>query len=267
MYFETTLPDGMRTRTRVAAIGDIHGRLDALQAGLAAVENPAETEVVLLGDYVNRGPHSPEVLDHLRALEEAHPFRDLLILPGNHDHMLLDAARDPRGDAAADWDHNDNHLTILRAYPGWDRRHAMRDLADRMPEQVRKRLAGELPLYHKNGDLLFVHAGIHPQATPAQMFPERPTYPLLATWVRDEFLYRQGGHLGPDGEPVIVVHGHTRLPSRDPVRLLEMVVHGLTQHRIGLDVSHTESVLLMEAEGDALRVRVVTPAPSPEPSV
>src|SRR5687768_13411836 len=81
------------------AIGDVHGCLDALKAVEArivadAAGIPGEKWIVMLGDYVDRGPHSAQVLDHLTARPPAGFSR--ICLRGNHEEAMLDALEDPR---------------------------------------------------------------------------------------------------------------------------------------------------------------------------
>jgi len=71
---------------RIIAIGDIHGWLPALETVLAAVAPQADDTIVTLGDYVDRGPDSPGVIDRLIALEKQCHLVPLL---GNHDELLL----------------------------------------------------------------------------------------------------------------------------------------------------------------------------------
>ena len=52
---------------RTIAIGDIHGCSRALDALIAAVGPTPADEIVTLGDYVDRGPDTPGVLDRLIA--------------------------------------------------------------------------------------------------------------------------------------------------------------------------------------------------------
>jgi serine/threonine protein phosphatase 1 len=76
---------------RTIAIGDIHGCSKALDALIEAINPTPGDEVVMLGDYVDRGPDSRGVLDSLIALS----WRCWLIpLLGNHDQMMLDALND-----------------------------------------------------------------------------------------------------------------------------------------------------------------------------
>ncbi len=77
----------LKRSSRTIAIGDIHGCLPALQALLTAVDPQPDDTVVTMGDYVDRGPDSPGVIDELIALDARCRYRPLL---GNHDEMLLD---------------------------------------------------------------------------------------------------------------------------------------------------------------------------------
>lgn len=73
---------------RTIAIGDIHGCAEALRALLRAVEPTPNDLIVTLGDYVDRGPNSRGVLDHLIELAG---ICQLVSILGNHDDMLLQA--------------------------------------------------------------------------------------------------------------------------------------------------------------------------------
>src|SRR5437773_9250836 len=78
--------------SRTIAIGDIHGCSRALQAIVEAIQPAADDTLVLLGDYVDRGPDSRGVLDFLLEQEERCRVVPLL---GNHELMLLDALENP----------------------------------------------------------------------------------------------------------------------------------------------------------------------------
>jgi serine/threonine protein phosphatase 1 len=77
----------------IYAIGDVHGCLDALRRLEAKIVADAATIegrklIVMLGDYVDRGPESAGVIDHL--LEEAPAGFDRICLAGNHEQLMLD---------------------------------------------------------------------------------------------------------------------------------------------------------------------------------
>jgi serine/threonine protein phosphatase 1 len=84
---------------RLIAIGDIHGCLAALQAVWKAVAPQSDDTIVLLGDYIDRGPDSRGVLDFL--LQNRSACR-LIPLLGNHDQMLIDI-RGGRSDLISNW--------------------------------------------------------------------------------------------------------------------------------------------------------------------
>ena len=71
--------------TRTIAIGDIHGCDAALEALLSAIAPNAEDTIVALGDYVDRGPGSRQVIDRLIALGS---HCKLVLLQGNHEEMM-----------------------------------------------------------------------------------------------------------------------------------------------------------------------------------
>src|SRR4051812_16114737 len=81
---------------RVLAIGDIHGCLHPLDDLLAWVKPAADDTLVMLGDYVDRGPDTRGVLDRLIELKRRHPR--LVCLRGNHELMMLGARDGDRSD-------------------------------------------------------------------------------------------------------------------------------------------------------------------------
>ncbi len=77
---------------RVMAIGDVHGCAAALRTLLAAVDPQPDDTVVTLGDYIDRGPDSRDVVQQLLELEERCRLVPLL---GNHEEMLFLSMADP----------------------------------------------------------------------------------------------------------------------------------------------------------------------------
>lgn len=78
---------------RTIAIGDIHGCSAALRALINAIQPATDDTLVLLGDYVDRGPDSRGVIDAVLELEQR---CQVVPLVGNHELMLLDAVDNPR---------------------------------------------------------------------------------------------------------------------------------------------------------------------------
>ena len=190
------------------AIGDVHGRADLLtqlvrqiRVDVARRRRPGERPlVVLLGDYVDRGLHSRDVIDQLIALA-AEPEIEARFLLGNHEDAMIDYL-DGRISGAG-WGRHGGGNT-LRSYgieaPSEPSREAWSALRDSfraaVPLAHRAFLAG-LELMVQEGRLLFVHAGIRPDvALEAQTKRD-----LL--WIRTEFLEAERA------DPWLVVHGHT----------------------------------------------------------
>lgn len=203
-----------RPRRRVAgnrpliyAIGDVHGCYSALLAleerirADAAGETAARPLVIYLGDYVDRGPESRAVLDHLSRRNHGDGL-DRLALCGNHDDTFLRFIRNPRENRA--WLDFGGDAT-LRSY-GLDpevylgrvsRFEALgKALREKVP-QTHVVFLENLPVCLATGDRLFVHAGIRPGIS----LDAQEDEDLL--WIREPFLSQ-----GP-GLPLTVIHGHT----------------------------------------------------------
>ena len=189
----------------VYAIGDVHGRadlLDALLSRIADEEGPGGGyRLVLLGDYIDRGPDSRRVVERLSELLRG-PGPRVAALKGNHEAMLLgfleDPARGPAWAAAGAYETLRSYDVAPAAPPAgaqaWA--DASRRLAEALPPE-HLALLQALPLTARSGDYLFVHAGVRPgRALEAQVEED-----LL--WIRKPFLN------GPPSDAYVVVHGHT----------------------------------------------------------
>jgi serine/threonine protein phosphatase 1 len=197
-------PDG----ARVYAIGDIHGRLDLLDAMIARIDadrGGARPTVVLLGDYIDRGPDSAKVIDRLLALPD---WADWVLLRGNHEQAMLEALSDlPQADRLMRQWLNFGGVETLQSYGvpstllyAGDFAAIRADINARLPAAHGALLDG-LRMAHRLGDYLFVHAGIRPGVPMAQQDPQD----LL--WIREEFLDNRIDH------GAVVVHGHSISPE------------------------------------------------------
>ena len=196
------VPAGMR----VYAIGDIHGRADLLNRLLGLIEadnegrEKAEVVLIYLGDYIDRGPNSRQVVD--RILGE-HPFADQVIrLRGNHEDALLAFIEDPaRGRVWFDWGGMATLLSYGVRVPAdmaaGERVTFMAKELDRLLPDDHRDLYRSMPLSETLGDYLFVHAGVNP------MVPLDRQDPFDLTTIRSPFL-DWGRPLGK-----MVVHGHS----------------------------------------------------------
>jgi len=208
------LPDGWL----VYAIGDIHGRFDLLtlllemiEVDRAAHEGIEKAYIVFLGDYVDRGRQSAEIIDFLSSYnpETMQP----VFLRGNHEDLMLQFLDDP---FEADlWLRVGGVATLASYGVQIDAEAASEDpfaasnaLGRALPESHRAFLEG-LTLHWQAGDYLFVHAGI------------RPGVPLAEQKRRDLLGIRQGFTSSSLDHGFRVVHGHTgvREPEFMPNRI------------------------------------------------
>lgn len=154
----------------VCFLGDLHGRADLLRLFFEALEQrdpEGRAEVVFLGDLVDRGPASDEVLDRVRAFCTAAPERRHCLM-GNHERMMLNFLADPARHGKH-WLRAGGEAT-LAAY-GLSPRHGRdpeaeylrlaRALAEALPEGMRDWLAARA-LFWEGGGLQAAHAGSDP---------------------------------------------------------------------------------------------------------
>jgi serine/threonine protein phosphatase 1 len=199
------LPDGIR----IYAIGDIHGRADLLEALLRQIDADctlypsSRPIVVFLGDYIDRGPASRQVLDLLLGCQRT---KEAVFLRGNHDNFVRRFLSSP---AVLDEWRLYGGLETLVSYglkpsinPGVpEQRQLAKELEKSTPERHLEFL-DSLNLSFNCGDFLFVHAGIRPGV------PIRKQKEEDLLWIREEFLSCEQRF------EKFVVHGHT--PVRAP---------------------------------------------------
>ncbi len=161
-------------------IGDIHGCLRPLQRLLEKIAPQPGDEVVFIGDYIDRGPQSREVVEHLLGLS----YRCVFLL-GNHEKMLLDYldGKDEGLFLA------NGGLATIQSYGG--------HVANIPPAHLR--FFRDLRLMYETAHYLFVHAGVRPMVS-----LENQTVDDLV-WIRQEFFQFIGRF------SKLVVFGHTPL--------------------------------------------------------
>ena len=196
----------------IYAIGDIHGQLGQLTRVLDLIEKDGgpKAQIIFLGDYTDRGPHSRAVLDLLIEGQQAR--RNWTFLKGNHDRMfewfMLDY---PRHDAHLPIDYYWLHPRLggemtLASYglqfTQKDRQLAVHAEARKVVPAAHLDFLKSLPLSFETEDLFFCHAGIRPDIP----LDQQSEHDLL--WIRQEF------HRSTDPHPKLIVHGHT--PVSEP---------------------------------------------------
>lgn len=194
---------------RTIAISDVHGCVTELNELLTRMKySPGRDRLLLLGDYVDRGPHSRQTVD--RAMELV--SEGAIALRGNHDQRLVDLAEhgDPatiqkfiqHGGVDTASSYLDEAIT-METFMGYSETMALIDrLRERLNNDYAHQIAflRDLPLYVEDSRHIFVHAGIHPD-----YFTDWKQQPTR------EFMYvKQPFWNNRTGLPAKVVFGHTR---------------------------------------------------------
>lgn len=196
------VPDGVR----VYAIGDIHGRNDLLAVLLAKIDadntsrGPADTQIIFLGDLMDRGEDSAGVIETAMALKAS--GKKVRFLMGNHEEVFVRACRKTDPKTTRFFLRIGGEATVL-SYPITRAEYITLDM-----EQLSERLGSLVPHEHLEfiesfedqiviGDYAFVHAGIRPG------IPLSEQKPSDLRWIREDFVEQRG-----DLEKV-VVYGHT----------------------------------------------------------
>lgn len=200
--FEGSVPQG----ERVYAIGDIHGRADLLIELLERIRQDnlarggARTHFVLLGDLVDRGPDSAKVIEIARRLMDT--LDNAHILMGNHEEIMLKAAREPGADIARFFYRIGGRETLISYGVTQEQMNEMD--ADELGEHIGKAFPEDHLSFVEGfedmveiGDYLFVHAGINPD------LPIEDQKSSDLRWIREPFLSHR------ERLAKIVVHGHT----------------------------------------------------------
>lgn len=176
---------------RILVISDIHGEITMFEQLLEKANYDSERDqLILLGDYIDRGPDSPGVLDKVIRLKEA----GAIVLRGNHDQMMVDAYEE-KTNAWMRWIKNGGIETLVNYDPSITEKEFPK--TDRFKEHID--FIRSLDYYHETDEYIFVHAGLDPDLS------LEDTDPNILIWIRDKF------HQGYKGDKT-VVFGHTPTP-------------------------------------------------------
>ncbi|SDA21330.1 metallophosphoesterase [Sphingomonas sp. NFR15] len=210
------IPPGVRAY----AIGDVHGRADLLDALLDDVfadharRAPARLRLVFLGDLIDRGPGSRDVVERVRGLVLSDDRVSCII--GNHEEVFL-LALDGDADALGMFLRIGGDAT-LASYGIVDEIYASGSDAE-LIDVMRARVPAEHVAFLSGlddrveiGGYLCVHAGVRPG------IPLDAQQPTDLRWIRQPFL----DHRGDFGK--FIIHGHTPMGEVD-----------VQPNRIGID--------------------------------
>ncbi len=170
---------------RILAISDIHGCLNTFKATLQQINFTKKDRLFLIGDFIDRGPNSKGVIDHIWSLQKQ--GYSLSCIKGNHEQMLLNGLTD--WERARNWSYHGGSQTLDS--------FEVQDL-QAVPQKY-IRWMEDLPHYIEFQSYIFVHAGLDfdiPNPYEAQ-------HSML--WIRDWYKQVNFSWLGKR----IIVHGHT----------------------------------------------------------
>jgi serine/threonine protein phosphatase 1 len=209
----------------IYAIGDVHGRADRLTALVELIRQDVQRAgalslkptLMLLGDYIDRGPHSREVIDIILALE-ADPLFQTIALRGNHDQFLLDFLED--GSSGGAWLQYGGGATLASYGVVPPRQRSDQDGWRQTAQALNQALPPEhLDFFNRTrlgavlGDFVFVHAGVRP----GTQLEDQDPWDVMS--IRKPFLASREPMAGK-----VVVFGHTAMEAP----LVE-------RHKIGVD--------------------------------
>jgi serine/threonine protein phosphatase 1 len=190
---------------RIFAIGDIHGCFIPFRQMIESeIKFQQDDFLVLLGDYIDRGPDSKKVIDYIIDLKVQN--YNVIPLAGNHEIMLLDTHR------------NEKHLISWLYNGAGETLRSFGLQSIKMLEKKYLSFFSNLKYYHSSGNFLFVHAGF--DDTAYDPFMDMHTMIWLC---RDTYS-------NPLLKDKIIIHGH----CPRPVKVLEEIVKSGRQV-IGID--------------------------------
>jgi len=198
---QPVIPAGMR----VYAIGDVHGRYDLLIKLMEMIDKDdatrgvTETQLIFLGDLVDRGPDSKNVVEYCREL--AQQSDKVRFLTGNHEEVMLGAATGKPA-LVRFFCRIGGRETILSygmpltRYRSLELEELSEIMSDMFPRDHIEFIAGfedQITI----GDYVFVHAGIRPK------IPLTEQSQKDLRWIREDFIAHDQPH------EKFVIHGHT----------------------------------------------------------
>lgn len=179
---------------KIFAIGDIHGCLDKLQKLIKNLPVDQQHDTLLfIGDYIDRGSFSKEVVDYVIELKSK--FHNVICLTGNHEQMFLNYLA---GTDEVMYLYNGGSATLL-SY-GISPTAAPLERKAAIPSSHLQFFRSLLASYETD-EYIFVHAGLMPGLS----LCEQTIHDLL--WIRHEFIYSDYNF----GKRIIF--GHTPFPS------------------------------------------------------
>lgn len=205
---------GEMQTTRTLVIGDIHGEIDKLDRILAQIPwQESDTQLVFLGDYIDRGKHSRDVIDRVLQVREERP--GTVFLRGNHELMMMQALDSPGSSETGAWWFNGGIQTLI-SYGAhfaeavdqflFNRKSSL--LASLVPEEHWELLRSLLPFY-EDQHAIYIHAGLTPLKG-AKQDQENGRYLAPAESREEDLLWQRNPSFWQNYSGKPVVFGHTQ---------------------------------------------------------
>ena len=164
---------------RILVVSDIHGELEKfIQLLWKAKFNSHKDQLILLGDYVDRGPNSKETVEYIIGLVKNH---HAIALRGNHDEMFLDWLDNKDSQIDLDYLRNGG-MTTLQSY--FSEIKTLNEVREYIKKhyQYHIQFLRILPYYYETDKFVFVHAGINPLYEDWKLTPKEEM-----VWIRELF--------------------------------------------------------------------------------
>lgn len=212
---------GRLPEEQIFVIGDVHGRGGALEIALnemARVPRAAPVRrLVSLGDLIDRGPANLYAIGAVMAGRETALVDRVDLLPGNHEHMLLDVIEDP---SWANFYAGVGGLALIDELDPDGLAKTNQEVSDLLRRGVPEAFLDRMrtaPSHLRIGDLVLVHAGLYPTRDEAVQttFLDQgrvASLPEHWAWIRAPFLDWTCGW--DEDRRVTVLHGHTSAVGR-----------------------------------------------------
>lgn len=169
---------------RLFVLSDVHGNYDEMMALYEQLPiNPKKDQLIVLGDFIDRGPDTKKVVEQLMKWKKKYPHWQILY--GNHEDLMLDALM--YGGRIYDsyylWYSQGGRETFYSYIPEnlTEYEKQIIQVKDAIPQEHLEWIAG-LPRFYQTEDYIFVHGGLKPGKT----VEETETQDIL--WIRDEFI-------------------------------------------------------------------------------
>ncbi|MFN6462259.1 MAG: metallophosphoesterase family protein [Nostoc sp. DedVER02] len=184
------------TSPRRIVIGDVHGHYEGLMTLLEAIAPTSDDQIYFLGDLIDRGPHSSQVVNFVKR----HNYPCLL---GNHEQMLLNILTNERTSCPTmqAWLYSGGQATVASYHES--------SIPDDHLDWFKS-----LPTYIDLGDIWLTHAGVDPCKSVTEQTADQ------LCWIREEFHSIEKPYF-PDK---LIIIGHTitfTLPDVSPGKLAQ----------------------------------------------